>query len=638
MPRALVVALLLVVAPAAGGQDFSGAWTVAGTDPALGAFTGSVNVRPAVGGVHDVTRLVELAAPLPDGRRLALSWRGEGRVVAGALRVSVSLRRREFLQSDGLVTRTPADATPLALSADLRPALAFGPGQVPVGSVIQGSWGPGQPSEQWTRVAGPAPDHPVLERRLDPCPVTVPRRLMFALFRDYQRLPELQPYVARPEFQSAVHQQMVDTTALAWTRAHPDHVVVVQKVADSLAILEESLRANAFRWTLAGKAARLDREMLSLHVEPSTGMLGAWLPGGGREVHGDSALHQGVWVASQMWRFLATGDQEAQRNVELGTRAILLMVDAPGDPAQFARAVMSSAGPQPRPGWARSTALPGIDYIPGGNNDMCHGVDYGFVAAERALPAGHPLLVEVGAKAKQLVQSSKVAQDGKHELILAGVAARLTGDSSVARRYRRLVYWSPLEMLWLSLGEGIGLLQEVSGRSGPHLASTTINKVRLLGGQSPNLVERLWRRTAERAARVGFEQTRTNRPGNLAAIAAATANPAGAADLTRAVLAEVPCPKTTGSATTDWRNDPSFCMSPYPSHPWKFDFMTDKGRQQPMVAYPLWWWCTSDNWWKEGPYGGGAHFIGMGPALWSSQDYLHAYWVARQAGVLSPTE
>lgn len=635
MKRSLACLLVALSLPAARGQDLSGAWTVSGTDPRLGAFTGSANVRPARQGVHEVTRLVELATPLPDGRMVVLSWRGEGRLAQGGLRVDVALRRREFVQAIGALARGPQDAVPLALGVDLLAATPLGPGAAPLGTQLVGGWTPGGPSETWTRVAGAAPDHPVLERRLDPCAVTVPRGLFFLIFRDYHRLPEFVPYASRPEFQAAVHLQMVDTTARAYTRAHPDHVVVVQKVVDALSLAEERLRADALRWALVDKATRWDREMLTTHVEPSTGMLGGQIPGGTREVHGDSALHQGVWVASQMFRFEATGDLEARRNVELGTKALILMVDAPGDPKEFARAVGDASWAPPS--WARSSAVPGLAFLPGGNNDMCHGVDYGFVSAERALPAGHPLLAEIGARARQLVESSKVAQKGKHGLVLAGLAARLTTDPAVQRRYRRESTWSPLEMLWLSLGEGIGLTQEINGRSGPHLACTTIQKVRMLGASSPNLVERLWRRVAERGARTAYEQTRTNRPGNLAAIAASLGVP-GAADLARSVLAELPCPRPTGTATMDWRNDPSFIMSPWPALPWKFDYMTNTGRQQPMIGYPAWWIGDSDNYWKEGPYGGGTFFNGQGPVVWSSQDYLHAYWVARHGGAFSATD
>lgn len=635
MKRALACLLLALTLPAASAQDLSGAWTVSGTDPQLGAFTGTVNVRPAVQGVHEVTRLVALATPLPDGRTLALSWRGEGRVTQGRLRVDVALRRREFFQAMNGVARGPLDAVPLALGVDLVPATPLGPGAAPIGTRVSGGWTPGGPTETWTRVAGASPDHPVLERRLDPCPVTVPRRLMFLLFRDYHRLPDVAPYAGLPGFQTAVHFQMVDTTARTYTRAHPDHVVVVQKTVDALSIAEERLRADALRWALVAKATRWDREMLTTHVEPSTGMLGGQIPGGARHVHGDSALHQGVWVASQMYRFEATGDLEARRNVELGTKALIMMVDAPGDPKEFGRAVGDASWAPAN--WTRSTALPGIAFIPGGNNDMCHGIDYGFASAERALPVGHPLLAQLGARAKQLVENSKVAQKGKHGLVLGGIAARLTGDPAVQRKYRRESTWSPLEMLWLAFGEGIGLTQEINGRSGPHLSCTTIQKVRMLGASSPNLVERLWRRVAERGARVAFEQTRTNRPGNLAAIAASLGVP-GAADLARSVLSELPCPRPTGSATMNWRNDPSFVMSPYPALPWKFDFMTNTGRQQPMVAYPAWWIGDSDNYWKEGPYGGGTWFNGQGPIVWSSQDYLHAYWVARHGQAFSATD
>lgn len=631
---ASIFVALLCAAPAL-AQDPSGAWDVAGTDPVLGAYTGKVGVRAGASGAYEVSRLVEVTAPLPDGRTLTLAWTGAASVVNGALRVEFAIRRQDFMSQLGALQRAAADRTPLTMTADLGPFTSAA-----VGAAISGAFssqaGAGA-QETWTKTTGPAIDAPRLTRRLDATPVTVPRRIMMWLFRDYHRTPLIAPYAARPEFQNAVHFQMVDETGKAFTRANPTKLLVVQKVPDGIALIEEDLRWRAFRYTLAEKALGWDRAMISTHVEPATGMLGGVSPGPTRHVHGDSALHQGVWVASQMYRHDVTGDLEAIRNIELGTKAVVLMCDAPGRADEFGRAVMM--GPPPN-GWAASSVIPGLSYIPGGNNDMCHGVDYAFVAAERKLPAGHPLLADVGRCAKSLVEHHKVGQRGKHEIILSGVAARITGDSSVQRRYRRLVNWSPLELLWLSLGEGVHLTQEINGRSGPHLACTTFAKTRFMGGTSPNWMERLWRSASARGLRKAFEGSRTNRPGNLAAIAH-WAGVQGTADTAKDAMAEVPYPAPTngqlGATRIDWTIDPSFCASPYPALPWKFDYLTNtRGRMQALVCYPLWTIGDSDNIWKEGPYHGfeGGHST----VVWSRQDWLHAYWIGRAGGAVGPND
>lgn len=627
MTRSLLLSLFLLAAPAA-AQDFAGAWTIQGSDPGLGAYAGHAVVTRSGNG-WAVARLVELTNRLPDGRVLALSWAGTGRTESGGLRVEAELLRCEFVSRLGAITRGPADRVPLRISA----LLSGGP------LAFSGSFGaPGVAGQEtWTRAAGPGPSIPLRAIRLDPVPSTLPRALL-RLFAPYHRLPHMAPYASRPEFQAAVHFQVVDETGKAWTRAHPDRLLVVQKVPDELARIEEELRTRAFRSSLAEKARGFGEAMVRDHVEASTGMLGGRsLSSGARVVHGDSALHQGVWVASQVFRHRVTGDPQALANVELGTRALCLMVDAPGNPAEFARAVGEAATADPT--WARSTAVPGIAYIPGGNNDMMHGISYGFGLVEHVLPAGHPRLAEIGIRANQLVQHQKSGQRAKHKIVLSGVAARLSGDPGAASRYRRAL-WAPLELLWTFLGEGLWVMPEISGRSGPHLGTTTFVKLHHLGGPAgpSHTLERIWRAAAARGVRVAFEKTRANRPGNLALVVTLVAgNVPGATEIGKSVLAELPYPDLTGPIEVDWTIDPGFCASPWPFLPWKGDFMTNPGRMQSLVTYPLWSHVGGDNWWKEGPnyspLKGGA-----GDVIWSRQDYLHAYWVGRASGAISATD
>lgn len=625
--RAASLLLALAAAAAPGrAQDYSGTWSVTGTDPQLGAYSGTALVTRSGAG-YGVARLVELAQRLPDGRVLALSWAGQARNEGGGLRVEADLRRQEFVLRLNATTRGPQDKVPLRISALLAGAPA---GPLAGGFSAAGVAG----AETWTRSASQAPAIPLLVRRLDPAPVGMPR-WMLRLFASYHALPELQPYVNRPEFQAGIHFQMVDDTARAWSRAHPDRLLVVQKVPDEIARLEEELRTRAFRTRLADKATFWDDAMISQHVQPSTGMLGGVRPGGVRHVSGDSALHQGVWVASQAFRFQVTGEARALQNVELGLKALLLMVDAPGNPSEFARAVGDAASADP--GWTRSGAVPGVAYIPGGNNDMMHGISYGFTMAERVLPAGHPLLAEMGRRANQLVQNQKSAKRGKHKILLSGVAARHSGDPGAPGRYRRTL-WNPLELLWLFLGEGegLGFMQEIGGRSGQHLSTTTVVKVLQLGVGSPNLLERMWIAAAKRGVRVAWERNRVIRSANLGLVATLAGNAPGAADIGREVLGEIPCPSVVGvSADVDWRIDPDFCASPWPFLPWKFDFIQNvRGRFMSLTTYPLWTHADTDNWWKEGPYYSPVRGS-FSDVTWSRQDWLHAYWVGRASGALS---
>ncbi|MEZ0230119.1 MAG: hypothetical protein ACAI25_15965, partial [Planctomycetota bacterium] len=100
-------------------------------------------------------------------------------------------------------------------------------------------------------------------------------------------------------------------------------------------------------------------------------------------------------------------------------------------------------------------------------------------------------------------------------------------------------------------------------------------------------------------------------------------------------LAEVPFPKPTGDAQYERDVKDAFCLSPYPSLPWKNDWMTNAGRVQAIVGAPLFYRGTDENYWARSPFWTGD---GVGKAEPTSQDFLHAYWLGRAAGVIAPTD
>jgi hypothetical protein len=97
------------------------------------------------------------------------------------------------------------------------------------------------------------------------------------------------------------------------------------------------------------------------------------------------------------------------------------------------------------------------------------------------------------------------------------------------------------------------------------------------------------------------------------------------------VLREMPIPKKHGLAI-DWRIHPSFCMSPFPSLPWKGDWMDpNSNRFQSLVSYPLFERPPDGFQWKSNPMA----FVG-GASTWEEPgaDFLFAYWFGRWAGVI----
>jgi hypothetical protein len=97
-------------------------------------------------------------------------------------------------------------------------------------------------------------------------------------------------------------------------------------------------------------------------------------------------------------------------------------------------------------------------------------------------------------------------------------------------------------------------------------------------------------------------------------------------------LYETPAPR--GSFAIDHRVSASFCMSPYPSLPWKGDCAVND-RTDSLHGYPLFEQPLNVYTWRSGPY----DYKGDSTnAASPSFDYLHAYWLARHLGVLDEKE
>jgi hypothetical protein len=617
------------------GQDFTGTWDVKGTDPTLGPYAGTAVVASSGQG-FSVVRLVTFARKLPDGRDLLQVWNAGATRTAAGLAVSATLRVAEAYKRVGSQVRTPADMQPVAVSAVLAGANGVAPANIPVGTTLSGTFSNGA-AETWTYSGAPAPPAPLVDRRsvalhsVDP---TI-RQTSFALYASYFALPEVAPYASRPEFQAAQHFVPVDHTAKSFYQLRgPRAVVLVDKKADAIATLEETHRADAFSYKLYEKANRFDSDMKALHVLPCGMIAAVDTASGQRFVSGDGALHQGVWAVSQAFRFQVTGDPDALANLKTAVSALCILVEISPNKAEFARAIQDGKAPA---GWQDGAgAFANVAWLPGGNNDMLHGIECGFFAADRALPASDPLRARIGACAASLLQNVSIARSGTHEVFLSGVAWRTTHDPAWQARYQSALTGlaNLAKQQWIALGDGIFQVQGVTDWSGHHLGEVDMIGLRLLGGAAPSAAEQTWRDAANRGARAAFTSMATAREGLLAVLAAAAGAP-GARDVAKDVLEEIPYPKPTADFEVDRRVAAEFCMSPYPANPWYVDWLTNPGREQAIEGLPHFHRGTADNYWNEGTL----DFRGFGSIVrFPGQDYLLAYWLARANGLIGPND
>jgi hypothetical protein len=317
-------------------------------------------------------------------------------------------------------------------------------------------------------------------------------------------------------------------------------------------------------------------------------------------------------------------------------QALCTCVEISPDKTQFARAIQDGSNGTPPPGWQLGTgAFAQVAWLPGGNNDMLHGIDIGFHTAETVLPQGHPLRARMATDALQLVDNVSIAQKGGHEIFLLATAWKITQDPAVQQRYQSSLTGSNLvDVAWMTAGDGIVMAETQADWSGHHLGLTDMIDFGFLGGANPTADEAVWRSAALEGARQGFMNCQAARLGLLSIVAGA-AGQAGATDLGKDVLAECPYPKTMGDIDIDQRITSDFCMSPYPNHPWKGDWMTNPGREQALQGLPVFWRGTMDNYWNTSPL----DFRASGSqARAPGQDFLLAYWFGRATGQISPNE
>jgi hypothetical protein len=635
-------------APASNAQGstnvgLSGTWLVTGTDPQYGSFSGTAVMAVSTQGFYTAQRLVTFSQKLPDGRSLMQAWNTTAVVGTSGLTVQAALRQADFLQRVGSLTRTAADAKPLILQATFAQSTGGVPATGTSGTAITGTFmgaGVRGPTETWTLSTDPAPTFPetdVTHNPINPVQSGI-RGILFALLASYHGLPDIAPYTSRTEFQAGVHYTPTDHTAKNFYRAMgPTAVVILDKVTDPISILEETQRANAFSMLLYEKAASYQADLQSLLVDRS-GMISAVNTAtGARSVSGDGALHQGVWVASQVFRYQVTGDPDAFANVVSGTKALVTLVDISPDKTQFARAIQSATPATCPSGWNMGTGpYSGLAWLPGGNNDMLHGIELGFMAAESILPSGHPLRAEIATQAVSLVNNVSIAQSGTHQIFCSYVAWKTTGSATLQAQYMAALGSGAnfVQKGWIALGDGLIEVQGIADWSGQHLAQCDLLAFSMLGGTSPNYAELSWRKAAVECATAGFLDIGCCRLGLLSMIAGAS-NVPGATDAGKDILEEIPYPKFIGDADCDLRIAPEFCMSPYPSDPWKLDWMTNTGREQALEGRAYFQRGNCDNFWNTGEL----QFLwGPNANLQPGQEYLCAYWFGRLTGQIGPMD
>jgi hypothetical protein len=611
-------------------KDLVGLWTVTGKD-ARGSYHGQAEVR-SEGGKLSFARTVQYdGVKVEDGRDLHWAFTGTAKGdTTKDLTIDVVLENRGFIVEAGGIQRSATDA-PVAVTGKVK--LESGKGVATwSGAGISGD-------ETWTaRTASGATPLIVIDRTISPghgAPSAAVKNGFFSTYATYHALPLVKPYVARPEFKAAVHGFIVDKTDFAFYRANKNALRVINKSVDAISLAETRVRANAYRATLADKARGFDDETEKEFIDPQTGMLLDAAPAGmTKPVHMSAALWTGIYLASQIYRLEATGDAKAKANVLKSLDGILKLQEVTGDWSQFARAIRPATGTL-EPGWHTGAgALSSLEWLEGGNNDMMKGLYISYVLANNLLckaPGYESLCSRIRTNSKHLADDVSVDR-GNADLDSAWLTAVVTNDAIT-----RITYQGKAQAAWAVskpvvqanthlYDQGIADWSGLNLGFVGHAFHMALADGWDVGGNGKatfkKVVQDSWSNLSQQHLPLW----------NLlhAAYGTSGPDPKSAEEMLQR-MREMPFPKA--QIKVDHRIRPDFCLSPYPSLPWKNDWTTTD-RSQGLDSVPLFEEAIDIYRFRMEMKYMGDSTAARPPA----PEYLIAYWFGRKYAAISASE
>jgi len=613
---------------------------VEGTDSLYGDYAGVVEIR----GPEDEPNFIRLIhydnLTFADPRRevdyaVHTAWTGNIDLVSGYLKVELQVA--DFITNYEDVTRAPEDGQPVIIEGSADPdRQGFTTQLASVGShamTVNETWSAPQP-------AGAQPlfvfeDTYVASHESPPDWL---KTLVNAIFNEYHQMEFFDPYRDREEFKAYVHYMPHFRTDFQWYRDNPDAIRVVNKWLDKVSMVETMVRARGYSQTLGDKATQYDADMPVLFLNPVGFVSSAEVPSDplNQRESGDGLLWNGCYLASQVFRWLVTGDQDAFDNWLRILDAQFLAHDIVQDDTTFARSVRPHVADGAKDWIAGTPPYEAYDWLAEGNNDMIQGLYYAYTLSWIFLPdepAYDEYRAKIAERALRLADYCSVANDdGFNEIKATWLAWMTTGDATYQTRYQEL--WSKFTLqFWAGGGDGMFYIYGISDWSGQHL--DTIGHLILyflaLATGDPGLSTILngWNN--------GMLFNGVTRQALWPIAAYAFADPPASyqpvLDEALWVMREFPYPKQ--NFPTDMRIDPKWCASPLPSLPWKLDWM-EGGRLQGIYGLPMWERGVSTCDWVAGPFD-----WANSETNWTDgggQDFLHAYWLGRYYGVIAPED
>jgi hypothetical protein len=468
-------------------------------------------------------------------------------------------------------------------------------------------------------------------------------------------------YSAREDFKLKKQFMIYDPTDYDFYQKNQDTLRVVNKIPDTISLIEEIQRRNAYAFSLRQKMIYFEEDMRKLHLNEFGLFSGALINEDGKFhkflMDGDSSLWTGMYVAAEAMRYKATGEESALQNLKKSLNGLMLLMDITEDKREFARSVSKFDDDFKIGGNLHRGKNEHADktWLSSGNNDMYKGLIHGFIWAYKTLPDSEKetrdnLLIHM-KRLPDLEVANKI-QNIAAAWGLRALATRSVSDRNLFIRYFNkfnrteklvniegtlhiggIVDWSAVNLGMVGALTNILIADALNEDEIVHKAKKTL--AHLWKDVAGTKRDFLTIATYLFAIKDGFDLTEVNELNDDYSLQ--DIQKLWSSDLKTALwsLKEIPLFRSRYNVSFDFSLQPEWCLSWWPRLPWKSII----GRQPPeyhyqgVDSYPLFEGLAfgSNFLWKD------QAFVYQGESNKNTKqaggDYLYTYWMARLAGL-----
>ena len=483
--------------------------------------------------------------------------------------------------------------------------------------------------------------------------------------------PIVKAWEHKAEYQSKMQYFITDLTDYKFYQSNPTKLRVVNKMPDTISLIESIQRRNAYAPSLEEKKNHFEERMQRLHINELGLFSSAELDEKGNVkryvLDDDGALWTGMYVASEAMKYKSTGDLTALKNIKRSLKGIMFLMDVTKDPKNFARSAAIHDGTltiNHKFHLHETKDSKPVVWSSVGNNDMFKGLIHSFIWTYIVLPESEKELKNEIKDYMQRIADLNVARQLQNKVPSLGLRALVTSNKEDLEGFYKahnveqlpgkifdvegsthvggVVDWSGVNLGMVGTISDLLITKELIKKF------PTEEKLKEVYTHMQRALMLQWKdlRTTKRhfltiaahtfAMNEGFSIQNANEWGDELTRKELKKEWAKAKEQSLISLIEIPINRSAYNLSYDFSLKPDWSISWWPVLPWK----SVKERElvtyhiQGAYSYPLFEanGMVSNFLWKDQAfnYRGGSNKSYKAPG----SDYLYSYWMARLGGLL----